>query len=89
MPILFLIILIILIVVSGLLLFLDSKKIISIKKHSYRVILYFIFVIAILLTLVSLLGKPLMKKINAYQDGVLMESEERCKGDDAPFWCNL
>lgn len=89
MPIIFIVILAIIVIVSGLLLALDSKKIISIKKYSYKVILYFVFVISSLLVCVSLFGKPLLKMINDYQEGVLMESEEQCKADNAPFWCNL
>lgn len=89
MSIIFLIILAIIIIVSGLLLALDSKKNITIKKNSTKTILYFVLVIAVLLACISLLGKPLLKKINVYQEGVLMESEEQCKSDNAPFWCNL
>jgi len=89
MPIIFKIIFVISALISGLAILLDNKKIISIKKEGYKITLYFVFIIALLLACVSLFGKPILKKINAYQAGVLMESEEQCKADNAPYWCNL
>jgi membrane-bound ClpP family serine protease len=76
-------------IVVGVLIALDHKKILIIKKKSHKTLLYIVLVFTILLACVPLFGKPLLKMINAYQDGVLMESEEQCKGENAPFWCSF
>jgi hypothetical protein len=89
MSVILLIILVIVIIVSGLLIALDYKKILIIKKNNYKTMLYLILVATILLACFSLFGKPFMSMINAYQEGVLMDSEEQCKGENAPFWCSF
>lgn len=73
----------------GLLVLLHRKKVVPIKKNSHIYILNFILVIGIIYITVSLFGRPLLNKINAYREGVLMESEEECKGENAPYWCHL
>jgi len=74
---------------AGLLVLLHRAKVVSLKKNSHKYILNFILVVGIIYIALSLFGRPLLDKINAYREGVLMESEEKCKGDDAPYWCHL
>ena len=76
-------------VIAGSLLLLMRKKIIPISNKPVKVVLYSLLMIGISYLLLTLLGGPVHDKINAYQQGVLSESEEQCKRDDAPFWCNL
>ncbi len=89
MPSMFLLVVVILTVAAGLLVILQHKKFISVKKNSYNIILHFSLVIGIIYIALSLFGGPLLDKINAYREGVLMESEEQCKGENAPYWCHL
>ena len=85
----FLLIVLLLTVSAGLLLVLHGAKVVTFKKNSHKIILNFILIIGIIYIALSFFGRPLLDKISAYQEGVLMESEEKCKGDNAPFWCNL
>jgi len=48
-----------------------------------------VLILGIIYITLALFGRPLLSKINAYQQGVLQESEEECKKENAPFWCNL
>jgi hypothetical protein len=84
----FLLIVLGLTVFAGLLVVLHRSKVVSFKNN-HKIILYFVLVIGIIYIALSLFGGPLLEKISAYQEGVLMESEEECKSDNAPFWCNL
>ncbi len=76
-------------VVSVLLLILNNKKIITLKSQPIIAILYLVIVAGVIYVALSLFGSPLSNKINEYQQGVLQESEEECKQDNAPIWCNL
>jgi len=75
-------------VFAGVLVILHRAKVISLK-NSHKIISYFVLVIGIICVALSLFGGPLLEKISAYREGVLMESEEECKSENAPFWCNL
>lgn len=79
----------ILTIVTGLWLVLQAAGIFSLKNNNSKIILLSMFVIGIVCIALSLFGGRMLEKINAYREGVLMESEEECKRDDAPFWCNL
>ncbi len=74
---------------ASLLVLLHRTKVVPLKKNSHIYILNFILVVGIIYIAVSLFGRPLLDKINAYREGILMESEEECKGDNAPYWCHL
>jgi len=84
----FLLIALVLTVSAGLLVILHRTKVV-VLKNSFKIISYFVLVIGIICVALSLFGGPLMDKISAYREGVLMESEEECKSENAPFWCNL
>ncbi|MDH3609280.1 MAG: hypothetical protein OEQ24_08580 [Gammaproteobacteria bacterium] len=84
----FLLIALVLTVSAGLLVILHRAKVISLK-YSHKIISYFVLVIGIIYVALSLFGGSLLEKISAYREGVLMESEEECKSENAPFWCNL
>lgn len=84
----FLTIAIVLTVSAGLLVILHRAKVISLNNN-YKTISNLVFVVGIICLALFLFGGPLMKKISAYREGVLMESEEECKSENAPFWCNL
>jgi uncharacterized protein with PQ loop repeat len=79
----------ILTIVTGLWLVLQAAGIFALKNNNSKLILLSTFVIGIVCIALSLFGGRMLEKINAYREGVLMESEEECKRDDAPFWCNL
>ncbi len=79
----------ILTIIVALLVMLNRKKIITIKKNGLLTLLYFMLVIGIIYISLALFGGTVWEKLTAYQEGVLSDSEEQCKRDDAPFWCNL
>ncbi|MBT8125171.1 MAG: hypothetical protein KJO81_10130 [Gammaproteobacteria bacterium] len=84
----FLLIALVLTVSAGLLVILHRAKVISLK-YSHKIISYFVLVIGIIYVALSLFGGSLLEKISVYREGVLIESEEECKSENAPFWCNL
>jgi len=84
----FLLIALVLTVFAGVLVILHRAKVVTFKNN-HKIILYFVLVIGVIFVALSLFGSPLLEKISAYREGVLMESEEECKSENAPFWCNL
>ena len=82
-------IVVVLTIISALFVILSRTKIISIKKNALLVLLYIVLIAGLIYLLLALFGGSVWEKITAYQEGVLSESEEECKRDDAPFWCNL
>ena len=85
----FLLVSLILTILSAFLIILHRSKIISFKSKPVIISLYSVLIIGIIYIGLSVFGRPLLNKINAYRDNVLEESEEECKKDDAPFWCDL
>ena len=79
----------ILTIIVALLVILNRTKVISIKKNGLLAVLYFMLVVGIIYISLALFGGPVWKKITAYQESVLSDSEEQCKRENAPFWCNL
>lgn len=79
----------ILTVVAGLLLVLHRTKVFSLKNNNFKIILYFVLIIGIIYISLSVFGGPLLEKIDAYREGVLQKSEEECKSENAPYWCDL
>ena len=79
----------ILTILAGILVLLSRTKVIKLKKHGFLVCLNFVLTIGLIYILLAMFGGPVWKKITAYQEGVLSESEEECKKEDAPFWCHL
>ena len=86
---LFLVIALLITVIAGILVLLMHKKFIRVNNKPVKIILYTLLTIGVIYLILTLLGGPIIEKINAYQQSVLSESEEECKRDDAPFWCNL
>lgn len=86
---LFLWVIIILTTVTGLLILLHHAQVGVLKNKKYKKIFYTLFSIEVVIIILSLFGGPLLNKIYAYRDNVLSQSEEECKQDDAPFWCNF
>ncbi len=84
-----LLVIIIVTVISALLVLLNKKKVITLKSKPIVVILYTLLVVGIIYIALSLLGGPLLNKINEYRQGVLQEAEEECKKENAPYWCHL
>ncbi len=85
----FLIIAVVITAIAGSIVLLIRKKIIFVNNKPIKIISYTLLVIGLMYISLSLLGGPVLKQINAYQQRVLSESEEECKRDDAPFWCHL
>ena len=56
---------------------------------NFKKILYITLSILLIVILMALFDGPISNKINAYRENVLLQSEEECTKDDAPFWCNL
>lgn len=79
----------ILTIIAGILVLLSRTKVIKFKKNGFLAGLYFVLTIGLIYILLALFGGTVLEKITAYQDGVLSESEEECKKEDAPFWCHL
>ncbi len=84
-----LLIFIILTISSAFFVILHRLKIISFKSKPVIIFLYSVLIIGIIYIILSIFGGPILNKINAYQENVLKESEEECKKDDAPIWCDL
>ena len=78
-----------LIIMTVALILLHHAKLGPIQGKKYKNILYSALGIEIIVIVLSLIGAPLLDKIYAYRDSVLSQSEEECKRDDAPFWCNF
>ncbi len=85
----FLIIAVVITAIAGSIVLLIRKKIIFVENKPVKIVSYSLLVIGIIYISLALLGGPVLKQINAYQQRVLSESEEECKQDDAPFWCHL
>ena len=79
----------ILTIIAGILVLLSRTKVITLKKNGFLICLYFVMTIGLIYILLALFGGTVLEKITAYQEGVLSESEEECKKEDAPFWCHL
>lgn len=86
---LFIWVVVILTVATIMLIILHFAKIGFPKNKKYKNILYSILIIEIIILLLSLFGGPILNKLFGYRDNVLNQSEEECKRDDAPFWCNF
>ena len=86
---LYLWIVIIITFITGLLIILHHVKIGIFKHKKYKIGLYSILCIQVIVIILILFGKPVLNKLYSYRDSVLSESEEECKREDAPFWCNL
>ncbi len=86
---LFLWIIVILTVLTVILIIFHYIKLGILRDKKYKNILYSILSIEAIIILLSLFGEPVFNKILAYRDGVLNQSEEECKKEDAPFWCNF
>ena len=76
-------------VLTVLLLFMHYAKVGILKDKKYKSILYSILSVGVVIILLSLFGGPILNKLIAYRDNVLNQSEEECKRNDAPFWCNF
>ena len=77
------------IIITFVLIVLHLAKIGFLKNKKYKNVLYPLLSIEIIILLLSLFGEPILNKIFGYRDNVLNKSEEECKRDDAPFWCNF
>ena len=75
--------------ITGLLIILHHAKFGFFKNKKYKVVLYSILCFEVIVIILILFGRPVLNKIYSYRDSVLSESEEECKREDAPFWCNL
>ncbi len=84
-----LIIAVLITILAGIAILLVRYKVFSISNKPIKITLYALFVIGVVYIVLTFLGAPVSNQINAYQQKVLSESEEKCKQDDAPFWCNL
>jgi len=89
MPNLVLFIVIVITTIVGVFLILQRMQVISLKNDKAKITLYFLLIIGLIYISLSLFGRPLLGKINAYREGVLQESEEECKSENAPYWCHL
>ena len=89
MAIILLIIAVLITILAGIAILLVRYKVISISNKPIKITLHTLFVIGMVYILLTILGTPVSNQINAYRQKVLSESEEECKQDDAPFWCNL
>ncbi len=89
MPKLILLIIVVLTIIAAVLVMLQRAKKISLKNNNVKISLYFLLIIGVIYISLSLFGGPLLEKINSYREGVLQESEEECKSENAPYWCHL
>ena len=79
----------ILVVVAALVVILNRKKVIVIKNKGVLRLLNIVLVSGIIYLLLAVFGGPIWEQISAYRERVLSESEEACKKENAPYWCNL
>ncbi|MEM7400376.1 MAG: hypothetical protein AAF304_00340 [Pseudomonadota bacterium] len=89
MATIFLMIAVLITILAGIAILLLRYKVISISNKPTNIALNALFVIGVVYILLTLLSAPVSNQINAYKQKVLSESEEECKKDNAPFWCNL